>query len=63
MNPRVRIVKRNEVSEPTHAATDSKPSELVRNRQIVAVIESWIDEFKIRNRHAPRIILPLPNKP
>jgi hypothetical protein len=63
MNPRVRIVKRHEVSEPTHAATDSKPSELVRNRKMVAVVQSWIDEFKIRNRHAPRVTLPLPSKP
>jgi hypothetical protein len=63
MNSRVRIVKRNEVSEPKHAAIDSKPSELVRNREIVAAVKSWIEEFKIRNRHASRVTLPLPNKP
>jgi len=62
MNSRVRIVKRNEASEPKHAATDSKPSELVRNREMVAVVKSWIDEFKIRSRQAPRVTLPLPNK-
>lgn len=63
MNPRVRIVKRNEVSEPKHAATDSKPSEFVRNRQMAVAVQSWIEEFKIRDRHAPRVTLPLPNKP
>ena len=62
MNSRVRIVKRNEASEPKHAATDGKPSELVRNRETVAVVKSWIDEFKIRSRQAPRVTLPLPNK-
>jgi len=62
MNSRVRIVKRNEVRESKHAATDSKPSELVRNRETVAVVKSWIDEFKIRSRQAPRVTLPLPNK-
>jgi hypothetical protein len=58
MNPRVRIVRRNEVSEPNHAATDSKPPELVRNRETLAVVQSWIDEFKIRSRQAPRVTLP-----
>jgi len=62
MNSRVRIVKRNAASEPKHAATDSKPSELVCNREMVAVVQSWIDEFKIRSRQAPRVTLPLPNK-
>ena len=62
MNSRIRIVKRNEVSEPKQTVTDSKPTELVRNREMVAVVKSWIDEFKLRSRQAPRVTLPLPNK-
>jgi len=62
MNSRVRIVKRNEVSEPKHAAADSKPSELERNRKIVAAVKSWIEEFKIRSRQEPRVTLLLPDK-
>jgi len=62
MNSRVRIVKRNEASEPKQVATDSKPTELVRNREIIAVVKSWIDEFKLRGRQQPQITLPLPNK-
>ena len=62
MNSRIRIVKRNEVSELKQTVTDSKPTELVRNREMVAVVKSWIDEFKLRSRQAPRVTLPLPNK-
>jgi|GEM_PF-1812378 len=62
MNSRVRIVKRNEASEPKHAAIASRPSELVRNREMVAVVKRWIDEFKIRSRQEPQVTLPLPNK-
>jgi hypothetical protein len=62
MNSRVKIVKRNEINEPKPAATDIKPTELVRNREMVAVVKSWIDEFKHRSRQAPRVTLPLPNK-
>ena len=62
MNSRIRIVKRNGISEPKPAATDSKPTELVRNREMVAVVKSWIDEFKLRSRRGPRVSLPLPNK-
>jgi hypothetical protein len=62
MNSRVRIVKRNEAREPKQAVTDSKPTELVRNREMIAVVKSWIDEFKLRSRQQPQITLPLPNK-
>jgi hypothetical protein len=62
MNSRVRIAKRNEASEANHTVTDSKPSELVRNREMVAVVKRWIDEFKIRSRQVPRVATPLPNK-
>jgi len=62
MNSRVKIVKRNEASEPKQAGAESKPTELVRNREMVAVVKGWIEEFKIRSRQAPRVTLPLPNK-
>jgi hypothetical protein len=64
MNSRVRIVKRNEPGEPKQSATDSKATatELVRNREMVAVVKSWIDEFKLRSSQRHRAALPLPNK-
>ena len=61
MNSRVRIVKRN-VSEPKQTGEDSKPTELVRNREIVAVVKNWIEEFRIRSRQEVRVTLPLLNK-
>ena len=62
MNSRVRIVKRNEANEPKQAATDSQSTELVRNREMVAVVKGWIEAFNIRSKQAPRVTLPLPNK-
>ena len=62
MNSRIKIVKRNESSEPNQIATNSKPTELVRNREMVAVVKSWIDEFKLRSRQESRVTLPLLNK-
>ena len=61
MNSRVRIVKRNEAHEPKQPA-ELSPTQAVRNREMVAVVKSWIDEFKLRSRQQPRIALPLPNK-
>ena len=61
MNSRVRILKRN-VSEPKQTGGDSKPTELLRNREIVAVVKNWIEEFKIRSRQEVRVTLPLLNK-
>ena len=62
MNSRVRIVKRNETSEPKQIASDSKASELDRNREMVAVVKSWINEFKLRSRQELGATLPLLNK-
>ena len=62
MNSRIKIVKRNENSEPNQIAADSKPKELVRNREMVAVVKSWIDEFKLHSRQESRVTLPLLNK-
>ena len=61
MNSRVRIVKRNEIGEPkTDART--KPTELLRDREMVTVVKSWIDEFRLRSRQKNQITLPLPQK-
>jgi hypothetical protein len=60
MNSRIRIVKRNDLREPKQTAPDSKATELVREREVVAAVKSWIDE--LRSRQQPRLILPLPNK-
>jgi hypothetical protein len=62
MNSRVRIVKRNETTEAKPAPMDSKTMELLRNRETVAVVKSWIDEFKLRSTQRPRVTLLLPNK-
>ena len=62
MNSRVRIVKRNEASEPKQVGTNGKTTELVRNREMIAVVKSWIDEFKIRSREESRVTLPLLNR-
>ena len=62
MNSRIKIVKRNESSEPNQTATTSKPTELVRNREMVAAVKSWIDDFKRRSRQESRVTLPLLNK-
>jgi hypothetical protein len=62
MNSRVRIVKRNETSEPKPVPVDSKSGELLRNRETIAVVKSWIDEFKLRSRQGPAVTLPLANK-
>jgi hypothetical protein len=61
MNSRVRIVKRNESNERKQVASESE-AEVVRNREMVAVVKSWIDEFKFRSRQEPQLSLPLPNK-
>ena len=62
MNSRVRVVKRDENSEPKQAAKDGKAAEVVHNREMVAVVKSWIDEFKLRSRQGPQVNLPLPSK-
>jgi hypothetical protein len=62
MNSRIKIVKRNEISEPNQITTNSKPTELVRNRVMVSVVKSWIDEFKLRSKQESRVTLPLLNK-
>jgi hypothetical protein len=62
MNSRIKIVKRNEISEPNQITTNSKPTELVRNREMVSVVKSWIDEFKLRSKQEARVTLPLLNK-
>jgi len=62
MNSRIKIVKRNEISEPNQITTNSKPTELVRNREMVSVVKSWIDEFKLRSKQESRVTLPLLNK-
>lgn len=61
MNSRIRIVKRNETIEPKQATTNGKATEMVRNREMVALVKNWIDEFKLRSTQERRVTLPLPN--
>jgi len=53
MNSRIKIVKRNVSSEPDQIATNTKPTEVVRNREMVAVVKSWIDEFAAQHARIP----------
>jgi len=62
MNSRVRIVKRNEIHEPKKVGPGGKPTELRRDREMVTVVKSWIDEFKLRSRQNTQITLPLPHE-
>ena len=61
MNSRIRIVKRNQTRETKEAATNDRATELVRNREMVALVKNWIDEFKLRSTQDRRATLPLPN--
>jgi hypothetical protein len=61
MNSRIRIVKRNQTVEPKESATNVQATELVRNREMVAVVKNWIDEFKLRTQER-RVGLPLTNR-
>jgi hypothetical protein len=57
MTSRVRIVKKNETREPAQVAVISKGGDALRDREIVAVVKSWIEEFKVRSRTPSRIPL------
>jgi hypothetical protein len=57
MTSRVRIVKKNETREPEPAAVISKGGDELSDREIVAVVKSWIEEFKLRSRTGSRIRL------
>ena len=61
MNSQVKIVKRNEASETKQSAGDAKGTELGRNREMVAIVKSWIDEFNLRNSQQ-LVTLSLPHK-
>ena len=57
MTSRVRVVKKNETREPERAAVPGKGEDPLRDREIVAVVKSWIEEFKFRSRTGSRIPL------
>ena len=49
MSSKVRIVKRKKVDESKPVITkDNVRNEQQRNREVIGVIKSWIDEFKLR---------------
>ena len=62
MNSRIRIVKRSETSEPKESALNGQATAVDRNREMVAIVKSWIDEFKLRSRQESRVTLPLANR-
>ncbi len=57
MTSRVRIVKKNEIREPEPVAVISKGGDALREREIVAAVKSWIEEFKLRSRTGSSIPL------
>jgi len=57
MTSGVRIVKKNETREPEPAAVISKGGDALSDREIVAAVKSWIEEFKLRSRIGSRIPL------
>lgn len=63
MNSRVRIVKRKQTGGPKPAPMDPKMRELLRNRETVVAVKSWIGEFRLRNRQGAGDALRLTNKP
>jgi len=57
MTSRVRIVKKNETREPERTTAMRKGADTLHDREIVAVVKSWIEEFKLRSRTGSRIPL------
>jgi hypothetical protein len=50
-------VKKNETREPEPAAVINKGGDALSDREIVAVVKSWIEESKLRSRTGSRISL------
>lgn len=63
MSSEIRIVKRQKADESLRVNANGKAkSEQQRNREIVGVIKSWIEEFKLRSSSRSKAALVLLNK-
>lgn len=63
MSSKIRIVKRQKAHEPTRVtANGNAKSAQQRNREIVGVVTSWIEEFKLRASSRSKAALVLLNK-
>ena len=63
MSSEIRIVKRQKADESLRVnANGNAKSEQRRNREIVGVIKSWIEEFKLRSSSRSKAALVLLNK-
>jgi len=63
MSSKVRIVKRRKVDESMPVVTkDDVRNEQQRNREVIGVIKSWIDEFKLRTASQAEAALILLNR-
>ena len=63
MSSQIRIVKRQKTYKSMRVtASGSAKSEQQRNREIVGVIKSWIEEFKLRTVAKSEAALALLNK-
>jgi hypothetical protein len=60
MSSQVRIVKKNEIRDRQPVSRDSKGGDAARDREIVAVVKGWIQEFKLRSERATGIALAQP---
>ncbi|PWT89795.1 MAG: hypothetical protein C5B55_10780 [Blastocatellia bacterium] len=48
MSSQVRLIKKGKALESMHAAANATAkNEQQRNREIVGIVKSWIDEFKL----------------
>jgi hypothetical protein len=58
MSSQIRVVKKQKADESMRAAVErNTKNEQQRNREIVGVIKSWIQEFKLRNRSGSEVSL------
>jgi len=63
MSSKVRIVKRKKVDESKPVITkDNVRNEQQRNREVIGVIKSWIDEFKLSTASKSEAALILLNR-
>lgn len=63
MSSKIRLVKKATTSEPIEVADNNTVlTEQQRNRQMVKVVKSWIDEFKVHSAVRTQTALALMNR-
>jgi len=60
MSSQIRVVKKRDVNVSTEQSTGSvTKTERQRERELVAVVETWIEEFELRRRSQRAVSLGL----